>query len=121
MDRPRCSVGMLMPALPSNIVLSPMRMRPDTGCSRPATARKVVVLPQPDGPSSVSCFPASAAKLIGPTAAILPERMTRSVTSICRLASIGSGSVARGAARDREEDEHAGADHDRLDQCHGRG
>ena len=29
----------------------PMLIDPDVGCSRPATIRSVVVLPQPDGPS----------------------------------------------------------------------
>jgi hypothetical protein len=40
-----------------------MRISPDAGCSSPATARKVVVLPQPDGPSSVSCSPGKTLKL----------------------------------------------------------
>jgi hypothetical protein len=33
---------------------SPMKMRPAIGSWKPAIMRSVVVLPQPDGPSSVS-------------------------------------------------------------------
>ena len=37
----------------------PMRIRPPSGCSSPASMRRVVVLPQPEGPSSVTSVPAS--------------------------------------------------------------
>ena len=33
---------------------SPMRMVPEVGSSRPAIIRRIVVLPQPEGPSSVT-------------------------------------------------------------------
>ena len=36
----------------------PIRMRPSLGSSRPAIMRSVVVLPQPEGPSSVTSVPA---------------------------------------------------------------
>ncbi len=49
-----------------------MRIAPALGFSSPATARSVVVLPQPEGPSSVSCWPAATVKLTGPTAATAP-------------------------------------------------
>src|SRR6476469_4036017 len=110
-----------MPAAPSNTVLSPMRIRPEAGCSKPATARNVVVFPQPEGPSNVNCFPAGAVKLIGPTAAIEPYRITRSVTSICDVSAMLSASVARRTTRDGEENEHHRADHNRVDERHGRG
>jgi hypothetical protein len=35
-----------------------MRIVPDDGSSRPASIRRIVVLPQPDGPSSVTSVPA---------------------------------------------------------------
>ena len=38
--------------------LSPMRMEPGSGVSRPATARSSVVLPLPEGPSSATTLPA---------------------------------------------------------------
>jgi len=37
-------------------------MRPSLGSSRPAIMRKVVVLPQPEGPSSVTSARASTVK-----------------------------------------------------------
>ena len=49
-----------------------MRISPAVGFSRPAMARKVVVLPQPEGPSSVSCSPGRTAKLTPRTAGTLP-------------------------------------------------
>ena len=39
-----------------------MLMRPAVGCSSPATQRSVVVLPQPDGPSSTTISPAGDVK-----------------------------------------------------------
>ena len=41
----------------------PIRMRPPLACSSPAISRSVVVLPQPDGPSSVTSLPRAMAKL----------------------------------------------------------
>jgi hypothetical protein len=49
-----------------------MRISPAVGCSRPAIARSVVVLPQPEGPSSVSCSPGKTLKLTPRTAGTLP-------------------------------------------------
>ena len=40
-----------------------MLISPEVGCSSPATQRKVVVLPQPEGPSSTTISPAGTAKL----------------------------------------------------------
>src|SRR5262245_13145370 len=48
---------------------SPMVMRPPSGFSRPATQRSVVVLPQPEGPSSVTISPAATSKSMPATAA----------------------------------------------------
>src|SRR5919197_1372286 len=47
---------------------SPMVMRPSSGFSRPAMQRSVVVLPQPDGPSSVTISPAATSKSMAATA-----------------------------------------------------
>ena len=46
----------------------PIAMRPAVGCSRPATQRSVVVLPQPEGPSSTTISPAGTSKLTSSTA-----------------------------------------------------
>ena len=55
-------------------------MRPPVGCSSPATQRKVVVLPQPEGPSRTTISPAGTSKLT-PSTAGLPSanRLTRSL------------------------------------------
>ena len=49
-----------------------IRMRPSLGSSRPAIMRKVVVLPQPEGPSSVTSVPVSTVKLTPATAVAWP-------------------------------------------------
>ena len=46
----------------------PIEIVPAVGCSRPAMQRKVVVLPQPDGPSSTTISPAAMRKLTSSTA-----------------------------------------------------
>ena len=45
---------MLIPKALSKTTLSPMVMRPLVGVSKPAIIRRVVVLPQPEGPSRVT-------------------------------------------------------------------
>ena len=47
----RCHGGSRVASLP------PIRMSPSSGSSRPAMQRKVVVLPQPDGPSRQTNWP----------------------------------------------------------------
>src|SRR4051794_37691413 len=64
-----------------------MLISPDVGCSRPATQRNVVVLPQPDGPSSTTISPAGTAKLTPsiagrPIANCLRSSVTSSVALI---------------------------------------
>src|SRR5262245_13680959 len=51
---------------------SPMRMRPDVGSWKPAIMRSVVVLPQPDGPSSVMSSPGRTSRQTSRTAATAP-------------------------------------------------
>src|SRR5690606_20787449 len=57
---------------------SPIRMRPDVGVSSPAIMRRVVDLPQPDGPSSTVKLPAGAVKLTPRMAAASPYCLVRS-------------------------------------------
>ena len=59
----RCS-GTEMPRSLSNSGRPSTVMRPVSGVSRPAMQRKVVVLPQPDGPSSVKNVP-GAGNIVG--------------------------------------------------------
>src|SRR4029453_9562919 len=66
-----------------------MLISPEVGCSRPATQRKVVVLPQPEGPSRTTISLAGTAKLTPSIAGRPIENcLRRSVTS--RVAVIGS-------------------------------
>src|SRR5215212_7186844 len=57
---------------------SPIRIRPAVGSSRPATMRSVVVLPQPDGPSSAKNDPFGTVRDRSRTAAKSPKRLVRS-------------------------------------------
>ena len=60
MPRPRSLAGTLtsLPSSPSEkSTRSPTVIVPESGFSRPAMERKVVVLPQPDGPSRVNSSP----------------------------------------------------------------
>src|SRR5277367_2380545 len=50
-----------------------MRIRPASGFSRPATRRKVVVLPAPVGPSSTTNAPSSTARDKSETALVAPK------------------------------------------------
>src|SRR5438105_2620304 len=64
----------------------PTYTRPSSGCSKPAIIRSVVVLPQPDGPSSVSSSPGSTSRLTSLTAAnaLCPARVKRFETCSSR-------------------------------------
>ena len=61
------------PAAASLTTRSPITMRPESFCSRPAIMRSVVVLPQPDGPSSVSSRPSATASDTDSTARTPPK------------------------------------------------
>ncbi len=68
MPMPRSLAGTKIRFAESKTVRLPMTMRPDCGRSSPARQRSVVVLPQPDGPSSVMSLPVSASRLMPSTA-----------------------------------------------------
>src|SRR4029079_18223417 len=55
--------GTSMPLAGDDTMRPAMLISPSVGCSSPATHRSVVVLPQPDGPSSTTISPAGTAKL----------------------------------------------------------
>jgi hypothetical protein len=57
-----------------------MPMRPSSAVSRPATQRSVVVLPQPEGPTSEKNSCSSMAKPIASTAVMPPKRLVRPST-----------------------------------------
>src|SRR5437016_2441906 len=88
MPTERCSTGTFTRLRASNSARPSTEIAPSSGVSSPAMQRKVVVLPQPDGPSSVKNVPASSAKLASrmpPAIAsvalskILVSRSTRSI------------------------------------------
>src|SRR6266480_1676567 len=63
MPRLRERGGTRMPRAGDDTSRPAMLISPPVGCSSPATQRSVVVLPQPDGPSSTTISPAGTAKL----------------------------------------------------------
>src|SRR6185312_6275215 len=74
--------GSRMPCSGEDTTRPPMLMTPALGCSRPATQRKVVVLPQPDGPSSTTISPAGTAKLMPSTAGRPTENCLRRASTL---------------------------------------
>ncbi|MGY4426732.1 hypothetical protein ACVWY2_009181 [Bradyrhizobium sp. JR6.1] len=63
MPRLRKRGGTRMPRAGDDTTRPEMLISPSVGCSSPATQRSVVVLPQPDGPSSTTISPAGTPKL----------------------------------------------------------
>ncbi len=59
------------------ISLSPTRISPALGSTKPAISRSVVVLPQPDGPSRQTRWPCSMASDMSSTTATSPYRLVR--------------------------------------------
>ena len=73
----RRSIGTDVMSLPSNSTLPPA-----SGSSRPAMMRSMVVLPQPEGPSSTSVSPRAISSVAGssarvPSANVLPQASMR--------------------------------------------
>src|SRR3954452_20350535 len=89
MPRSRSRGGTRMPRAGAETTRPAMLISPDVGCSSPATQRKVVVLPQPDGPSSTTISPAGTAKLT-PSIAGRPiaNCFRKSVTSGCAVMTL---------------------------------
>src|SRR5688572_15997493 len=58
-----------------------MLIRPWSGCSKPAMQRRVVVLPQPLGPSKETNSPGATVKETPPTAATPPKLFARFSTT----------------------------------------
>jgi len=66
-----------------------MRISPEDGSSSPAIIRSVVVLPQPEGPSSMKNSPSSTVKVDPSTAAKSPNSLRRSRISMRAMAYSG--------------------------------
>src|ERR1700722_3894782 len=94
MPRSRSRGGTRTPRAGDDTTRPAMLMSPEVGCSSPATQRSVVVLPQPDGPSSTTISPAGTAKLTPSMAGRPIENcLRRSVTSSVAV-MIGTASHA---------------------------
>src|SRR5262249_9448385 len=76
---------------------SPNQMSPASGWANPARSRSSVVLPQPDGPSSVNSSPSSTARSTPSTAGTAPYRFVTPATRILTGARDRGAFVARPA------------------------
>src|SRR5216684_965335 len=94
----------------------PSMMRPDVGSSRPAIMRRVVVLPQPEGPSRQKKSPLGTVNVESRTAVNVAKDLCRFSTRISAILSVLSlgkfrhdreqrGAGQRGKKRPGKEDE----------------
>src|SRR5918996_1120003 len=88
----------------------PSRIWPELGISSPAIMRKVVVLPQPDGPSSTKNWPSPTVRLVSRTATKSPNRLCRLESLISAIAVLRLERLLGEVADDHEAD-RAGQDH----------
>src|SRR5450432_234761 len=79
----------------------PRKISPEVGSSRPAIIRRVVVLPQPEGPSRQKNSPSWTAKLARFTARKSPKAFSRFSTRISAIALL--------LRKLRDDDEQRGA------------
>src|SRR5262249_37815685 len=86
MPRSRERGGTRMPRAGEDTTFPPIVISPPVGCSRPATQRSVVVLPQPEGPSSTTISPAGTEKLT-------PSIAGRPIANCLRRSVTSSGAV----------------------------
>src|SRR4051794_21457799 len=97
----------------------PRKMRPPVGSSRPAIIRKVVVLPQPEGPSRQKNSPLATVKSAPRTAAKLPNDFSRFSTRISAMVlprKLGDDDEHHGAQQDRGERPAIKRERERLHQ-----
>src|ERR1700752_412761 len=94
MPRSRARGGTRMPREGEDTTLPPIAICPSVGCSRPATQPKVVVLPQPDGPSRTTISPAGTPKLTASIAGRpIANGLRRPVTSSAAVITDPSSSA----------------------------
>ncbi len=68
---------------------------PAVGCSNPAIIRSIVVLPEPDGPSSAKNSPAAMSSDTSSTAVTVPKRL---VTDRTEMAAVCGPALAAPAS-----------------------
>src|SRR3954454_11149378 len=104
----------------------PITISPESASSRPATARRIVLFPHPDGPSRTRNSPSAMRRETSLTASTFPYRLTRCLIRMSATTLLPSPPVSllqraghRGlnepALEDQEDDEHGQHRH------HGRG
>src|SRR5262245_7775000 len=114
MPRPRRFGGTNMPFPEEKIMAPPTVISPERGRSRPAIERKVVVFPQPLGPSSVKSLPCGTSKLTSCAARITwPRSPTYSVqrpvtfsTSRFLDTELAADPLGEHHENEKREDEH---------------
>src|SRR4051812_22867294 len=97
----------------------PITISPESASSRPATARRIVLFPHPDGPSRTRNSPSAICSETSETASTLPKRLTRCLITmsamrlLLELRDVGSlleRACHRGlhepALEDQEDDDH---------------
>src|SRR6266700_372704 len=110
MPRLRSSAGRSIPAARSTNVWFPQAMTPPSGRWNPAIDIRVVVLPQPDGPSRVTNSLSLTVKLTSSRTLLAPNDLVRCSTRISAMAGFPDEACA--------EQEHDGDDGD-LDDGQG--
>src|SRR5262249_6949381 len=101
------------------------KIRPAVGVSRPATSRRKVVLPEPEGPSSASSSPGRTSRLISTTAAAAPKDLDNPSAAIAIATRSGSGRSAPSGGGEGVSmsplEERLGAEGDEGKACQKRG
>src|SRR5690606_1770893 len=91
---PRLTGASEMPRSREKAQASPIQISPAVGCSKPAIMRKVVVLPQPDGPKNVVKEPSSTSRSSWRTAGISTPA-NRLVTPLKLIVGISTSQTFR--------------------------
>src|SRR5579871_6916562 len=89
---------------------SPIMISPESASSSPATTRRIVLFPHPDGPSRTRNSPSAIRSETSLTASTLPKRFTRCLIRISAIALLlepGRGSSLLECAGHRRLDEPA--------------
>ena len=82
-------------------------MRPEVGASKPPIIRRVVVLPQPDGPSRLKNSPVWTSRLMWSTTTASPYRLTTSTSLTSTVATFDSDSCEDGQRRTARDSDGA--------------
>src|SRR5437867_13037218 len=96
---------------------SPMKMSPAVGVSRPAIMLSVVVLPQPDGPTSTTNSPSGTARSMASTARVEAKSLVSpsSRTAATLLPQKAEGEAAHEVLLDQESQDDDGQGGDGAD------